>query len=259
MDGAAGDTGGAPPTALRFAGVQKRFASGTLAVESVDLRLTAGELVAVVGPSGCGKSTLLRLAAGLSRPSAGTVEVAPGDLGYVFQDPTLLPWRSVARNIGLPAELRRMPKQERLRRVAGAVDLVGLHGFEGHLPRMLSGGMRMRVSLARALLLDPDLCLFDEPFGALDELTRERLNDELLRLHAARRFTGLFVTHSVAEAVFLSTRVVLMSPRPGRIVLDLPVPFGYPRSRELRFDPEFTALTAEVSARLRDGERTHHP
>jgi len=257
MDG--GDTARTSTTALRFAGVGKRFASGTVAMTGVDLTLRPGELVAVVGPSGCGKSTLLRLAAGLSRPSEGIVEVAPGGLGYVFQDATLLPWRSVARNIGLPAELRRLPRPERERRVAEAVELVGLHGFERYLPRMLSGGMRMRVSLARALLLDPDLLLFDEPFGALDELTRERLNDELLRLHAARRFTGLFVTHSVAEAVFLSTRVVVMSARPGRIVLDLPVRFDRPRTRELRFTPEFTALTAHVSAHLRGDERRRIP
>jgi NitT/TauT family transport system ATP-binding protein len=255
MDGAAEVRPSATlPTALRFSGVAKRFATGTLAVTQVDLRLSTGEFVALVGPSGCGKSTLLRLAAGLSKPTAGTVELAAGRPGYVFQDPTLLAWRSVVRNIELPAELRGMPKPERRRRVAAAVDLVGLRGFERHLPRMLSGGMRMRVSLARALLLDPDLCLFDEPFGALDELTRERLNDELLRLYAARRFTGLFVTHSVAEAVFLSSRVVLMSPRPGRIVAEIPVPFGYPRHRGLRFTSEFTELAERVSARLRDSE-----
>jgi NitT/TauT family transport system ATP-binding protein len=255
MDGAAEVRSSASlPTAVRCSGVAKRFATGKLAVTGVDLRIGTGEFVAIVGPSGCGKSTLLRLAAGLSKPTAGTVELAAGRPGYVFQDPTLLAWRSVVRNIELPAELRGMPKQERRRRVAAAVDLVGLRGFERHLPRMLSGGMRMRVSLARALLLDPDLCLFDEPFGALDELTRERLNDELLRLYAARRFTALFVTHSVAEAVFLSSRVVLMSPRPGRIVADIPVPFGYPRHRGLRFTPEFTELTAQVSARLRAPE-----
>ena len=265
--------GGAParssvtlPTALRFSGVAKRFATGTLATTGIDLALRPGEFVAIVGPSGCGKSTLLRLAAGLSQPTAGRVEVARGGVGYVFQDPTLLPWRSVARNIELPAELQELSRRERRRRVSEAVELVGLRGFERHLPRMLSGGMRMRVSLARALLLDPDLLLFDEPFGALDELTRERLNDELLRLYTARRFTGLFVTHSVAEAVFLSSRVVLMSPRPGRIVADFPVPFDYPRPRGLRFTPEFTALTARVSARLRgpnDGDEpqngSHHP
>jgi NitT/TauT family transport system ATP-binding protein len=252
MDGAAADSSGTLPTALKFTGVVKRFATGTLAISGIDLTLRQGEFVAIVGPSGCGKSTLLRLAAGLSKPTAGTVEVTTGRPGYVFQDPVLLPWRSVARNIELPAELRELPKRERRQRVAAAIELVGLRGFERHLPRMLSGGMRMRVSLARALLLDPDLLLFDEPFGALDELTRERLNDELLRLYTARRFTGLFVTHSVAEAVFLSSRVVLMSPRPGRIVADFPVPFDYPRPRGLRFTTEFTALTAQVSARLRD-------
>jgi NitT/TauT family transport system ATP-binding protein len=241
--------------ALEFTGVAKRFSTGTLATTGIDLRIDRGEFVAVVGPSGCGKSTLLRMAAGLSRPTAGSVHVAPGGVGYVFQDATLLPWRSVARNVALPAELKHLPKADRQQRVAAVLDLVGLGGFERQLPRQLSGGMRMRVSLARALLLDPDLCLFDEPFGALDELTRERLNDELLRLYSTRRFTGVFVTHSVAEAVFLSSRVVLMSPRPGRIVADVPVPFGYPRRRDLRFTPEFTALTARVSAQLRgDGQ-----
>jgi NitT/TauT family transport system ATP-binding protein len=244
-----GPTGSA--AALEFTGVGKRFSTGTLATTGIDLRIERGEFVAVVGPSGCGKSTLLRMAAGLSRPTAGRVDVAPGGVGYVFQDATLLPWRSVNRNVALPAELKQLPKSERQRRVAAAVELVGLTGFERHLPRMLSGGMRMRVSLARALLLEPDLCLFDEPFGALDELTRERLNDELLRLYTTRRFTGVFVTHSVTEAVFLASRVVLMSPRPGRILADVPVPFGYPRHRDLRFTPEFTALTALVSARLR--------
>jgi NitT/TauT family transport system ATP-binding protein len=260
MDGAAEVRASATvPTALHFAGVAKRFATGTLAITGIDLTLHSGEFVAVVGPSGCGKSTLLRLAAGLSKPTAGAVHVAAGRPGYVFQDPTLLPWRSVARNIELPGELRELPTKERRQRVAAAIDLVGLRGFERHLPRMLSGGMRMRVSLARALLLNPDLCLFDEPFGALDELTRERLNDELLRLYTARRFTGLFVTHSVAEAVFLSSRVVLMSPRPGRIVADIPVPFDYPRSRGLRFTPEFTELVAQVSGRLREPQLGPEP
>jgi NitT/TauT family transport system ATP-binding protein len=251
----ASGTAAAPPTyAIRFEGVQKRFATGTLALADVDLRIERGEFVSVVGPSGCGKSTLLRLAAGLTEPTAGQVRVGSSEVGYVFQDPTLLPWRSVARNVELAAELKRLPKAERRRRAAAAIDLVGLRGFERHLPRMLSGGMRMRVSLARSLLLDPDLCLFDEPFGALDEMTRERLNDELLQLYTTRRFTGLFVTHSVAEAVFLSSRVVLMSARPGRVVADVPIPFGYPRPRDLRFTPEFADLAARVSHGLRDGE-----
>ena len=250
----AADSGLPPTFALSFEGVQKRFSTGTLALTGIDLRLERGEFVSVVGPSGCGKSTLLRLASGLSEPTAGRVRVGSGEVGYVFQDPTLLPWRSVARNVELAAELKRLPRAERRRRVAAAVDLVGLGGFERQLPRMLSGGMRMRVSLARSLLLDPDLCLFDEPFGALDELTRERLNDELLQLYTARRFTGLFVTHSVAEAVFLSTRVVLLSVRPGRVVADIPVPFDYPRPRDLRFTAEFADLAARVSRGLRAGE-----
>jgi len=243
------------PLALGFDRVEKRFADSTLALDGMDLRIQRGEFVAVVGPSGCGKSTLLRLASGLSKPTAGTVQVESDEVGYVFQDPTLLPWRSVARNVELAAELERLPKSERRGRAADAIKLVGLAGFERHLPRMLSGGMKMRVSLARSLVLDPDLCLFDEPFGALDELTRERLNAELLDLYATRRFTGLFVTHSVGEAVFLSTRVVLMSPRPGRVVADIPVPFDYPRSRELRFTPEFAELAARVSRTLREGEQ----
>lgn len=249
--------GTAPPSAvaLRFAGVGKRFATGTLALDDIDLELVAGEFVSVVGPSGCGKSTLLRLASGLSRPTSGEVRTGPGEVGYVFQDPTLLPWRTVARNVELAGELKGLSRADRRGRVAAALGQVGLAGFERHLPRMLSGGMRMRVSLARSLLLDPDLCLFDEPFGSLDELTRERLNDELLQLYTTRRFTGLFVTHSVAEAVFLSGRVVVMSPRPGRIVADVPVPFSYPRPRELRFTAEFAELAARVSAALREDER----
>jgi NitT/TauT family transport system ATP-binding protein len=237
---------------LTFDRVGKRFADGTVAVRDITLSVEAGEFVSVVGPSGCGKSTLLRLASGLSRPSAGTVQTGSAEIGYVFQDPNLLAWRTVAGNVELGAELKKLPSAERRRRVRDALELVGLRGVERQLPRMLSGGMRMRVSLARCLALDPDLCLFDEPFGALDELTRERLNDELLALHRARRFSGLFVTHSVAEAVYLSTRVVLMSPRPGRIVADIPVPFGPDRTRDLRFSPEFTDLVAQVSHGLRD-------
>jgi NitT/TauT family transport system ATP-binding protein len=248
--------GSVPSTrVLTFDRVGKRFADGTVAVRDVSLTVQAGEFVSVVGPSGCGKSTLLRLASGLSRPSAGHVQTGSAEIGYVFQDPNLLAWRTVAQNVELGAELKKLPTGERRRRVRDALELVGLEGVERQLPRMLSGGMRMRVSLARCLVLDPDLCLFDEPFGALDEFTRERLNDELLALHRARRFSGLFVTHSVAEAVFLSTRVVLMSPRPGRIVADIPVPFGPDRTRDLRFSPEFTELVAQVSHGLREGER----
>jgi NitT/TauT family transport system ATP-binding protein len=240
---------------LSFDGVGRTFPDGTEALHDVSMTVDAGEFVSVVGPSGCGKSTLLRLASGLDHETAGKTTVNGDRVGYVFQDPTLLPWRSVRRNVELLAELEKVPKAERAQRVAEAIDLVGLTGFEKHRPRALSGGMRMRVSLARSLVLQPDLFLFDEPFGALDEMTRERLNDELLALFADRRFAALFITHSVAEAVFLSTRVLVMSPRPGRIVGDVPIPFPYPRAPELRYSEEFGKVAGEVSDLLRDVPR----
>jgi NitT/TauT family transport system ATP-binding protein len=237
--------------ALRFSGVTKEFAGGTVALQDASLEVAPGEFVSVVGPSGCGKSTLLRIASGLDGITGGSVEVGTERLGYVFQDATLLPWRTVYQNAALFAELEKTDKADRSRRIADALELVGLTGFEKHLPHQLSGGMRMRASLARSLVLDPEVFLFDEPFGALDEITRERLNDELLRTHQARAFAALFVTHSVAEAVFLSTRVVVMSARPGRVTADIPVPFPYPRVPELRYTPEFGALCGEVSGQLR--------
>jgi NitT/TauT family transport system ATP-binding protein len=237
--------------ALRFSGVSKKFKDGTAALSDSHLAVAPGEFVSVVGPSGCGKTTLLRIASGLDRATGGTVDVGAKQVGYVFQDATLLPWRSVRDNVGLLAELDKMSRAERTRRIAEAIELVGLAGFEKHLPHELSGGMRMRTSLARSLVLDPDLFLFDEPFGALDEITRERLNDELLRMFALRGFAALFITHSVAEAVFLSTRVVVMSGRPGRVLADIPVPFDYPRPPELRYTPEFGALAGEISRHLR--------
>jgi NitT/TauT family transport system ATP-binding protein len=237
--------------ALRFSGVSKRFSDGTTALTGTDLAVSPGEFVSVVGPSGCGKSTLLRIASGLDHATGGTVEVGAKRLGYVFQDPTLLPWRSVRDNVGLLAELDKMSRAERTRRIAETIELVGLTGFEKHLPHELSGGMRMRASLARSLVLDPDVFLFDEPFGALDEITRERLNDELLRMFALRGFAALFITHSVAEAVFLSTRVAVLSGRPGRVMADMAVPFDYPRAPGLRYTPEFGALCGEVSGHLR--------
>jgi NitT/TauT family transport system ATP-binding protein len=240
--------------ALTFHQLGKRFPDGTRALTGVSLDVGRGEFVSVVGPSGCGKSTLLRIASGLSPRTSGEVEVKAEKVGYVFQDPTLLPWRSVRSNVELLAELEKMPRRERKQRVAEAIKLVGLSGFERHRPRALSGGMRMRVSLARSLVLEPDLFLFDEPFGSLDEITRERLNDELLLLFLARKFAALFVTHSVAEAVFLSTRVLVMSGRPGRIIGDFPVPFDYPRMPQLRFSDEFAHIAAEVSRCLRESE-----
>jgi NitT/TauT family transport system ATP-binding protein len=236
---------------LVFDGVSKRFADGTVALEAVSFSVRAGELVSVVGPSGCGKSTLLRITAGLERATAGEVRLAEGNLGYVFQDATLLPWRTVRSNVELLGELAGVPRAQRRAAAQAAIGLVGLEGFESKYPKALSGGMRMRTSLARALTLNPRVFLFDEPFGALDEITRERLNDELLELFVRERFAGLFVTHSIVEAVFLSTRVIVMSGRPGRIVGDFAVPFGYPRSPELRFHPAFAELSGAVSHALR--------
>ncbi|HEV2927607.1 MAG TPA: ABC transporter ATP-binding protein, partial [Propionibacteriaceae bacterium] len=220
----------------------KRFPDGTTALHGVELQVPAGEFVSVIGPSGCGKSTLLRIASNLTQATDGTMQVQTGKIGYVFQDPTLLPWRTVQGNVELVAELRGLAKGERRRRADAAIELVGLSEFADHRPRALSGGMRMRVSLARSLTLEPELFLFDEPFGALDEIARERLNDELLQLYLTQRFTALFVTHSVTEAVFMSTRVLVMSGRPGRFLGDFAVPFEYPRPPKLRFEERFARL-----------------
>jgi NitT/TauT family transport system ATP-binding protein len=237
---------------MALARISKRFPDGTEALAEIDLRVTPGQFVSVVGPSGCGKSTMLRIAAGLEQPTEGLVSVPTDHIGYVFQDPTLLPWRSVQANVELAGELRRLPKEERRRRADNAIKLVGLEEFARHRPRTLSGGMRMRVSLARSLTLQPELFLLDEPFGTLDEITRQRLNDELLGLFLSQRFAALFVTHSVTEAVYLSTHVVVLSARPGRVLGRFEVPFDYPRAPELRFDPEFTMVAARVSACLRE-------
>jgi NitT/TauT family transport system ATP-binding protein len=242
-------------TLLDFRAVDLVFPDGTAALEGVDLTVDRGEFVSIVGPSGCGKSTLLRIASGLESASGGATDVSTSRIGYVFQDATLLPWRSVQGNVELLAELNRASKVDRTAKAAAAIGLVGLDGFEKHLPKQLSGGMKMRVSLARSLTLDPELFLFDEPFGALDEITRERLNDELLRLFTEQRFAGLFVTHSVSEAVYLSTKVVVMSGRPGSIVARFDVPFPMPRDPDIRFTPEFAELVGDVSHALRKGHR----
>jgi NitT/TauT family transport system ATP-binding protein len=239
------------PAVLSFARVGKRFVDGTEALVEIDLSIARGEFVSVVGPSGCGKTTLLRLASGLTQATTGSVDLRTHRIGYVFQDPTLLPWRSVRSNVELFGELRHLPKAERRRRAEEAIQLVGLSDFVGHHPRTLSGGMRMRVSLARSLTLEPELLLLDEPFGTLDEITRERLNDDLLQLFVSQRFAALLVTHSVMEAVYLSARVVVLSVRPGQTLGEFDVPFDYPRSSELRFDSEFTRIASEVSACMR--------
>jgi NitT/TauT family transport system ATP-binding protein len=241
--------------ALAFRGTSLTFANGTRALDGIDLEIRPGEFVSLVGPSGCGKSTMLRLAAGFETATAGAVDVNTGHLGYVFQEATLLPWRTVARNVELPAELAGVPKAERREAARDAVERVGLGGFEKHRPSQLSGGMRMRASIARALTMKPELFLFDEPFGALDEITRQHLNSEVGNLFARDGFAGVFVTHSVPESVFMSTRVVVLTGRPGRIAADIPVPFDFPRDPELRYTPAFANLAAEVSAALRGAKQ----
>ncbi len=232
---------------LRFDGLSMVFPDGTHALEDISFTVAPGEFTTVVGPSGCGKSTLLRIASGLENGYSGLCDVNRDSIGYVFQDATLLPWRTVQRNVELNAELHGIDKHERRARAKQALELVNLVGHEDKYPKQLSGGMKMRCSLARSLVLNPGVFLFDEPFGALDEITREFLNDELLRLFALEQFAALFITHSIAEAVFLSTRVLVMSSRPGRIVGDYAVPFGAHRPHELRFEPEFAELCGRIS------------
>ena len=232
------------------AGINKYFPSGVQALRDLNLEISHGQFVSIVGPSGCGKSTFLRLVAGLDAPTSGELRVEGHDplgLAFVFQDATLLPWRSVAHNITLPLELRREDAAER---VAQTLELVGLTDFAAAYPAQLSGGMRMRVSIARALVTRPQILLLDEPFGALDEITRQRLNEELLRLWQEDHWTSLFVTHNVSEAVFLSQRVLVMSARPGRILADIPIPFPYPRSAYLRSAPEFIRIANGISRQL---------
>jgi len=238
---------------IAFRDAGKVFPDGTEAVRDVSFSLRRGEFLSVVGPSGCGKSTLLRMASGLGPHTSGAVERRAENVGFVFQDATLLPWRTVQKNVELLSELDGGSKQERRSVAAEAIRLVGLDGFENHYPKALSGGMRMRTSVARALTTKPPLFLLDEPFGALDEITRGTLNEELMRLFVSERFAAIFITHSISEAVYLSTRVLVMSQRPGRVVAAFDVPFGYPRSAELRFEPEFGRLSSEISQALRKG------
>ncbi len=223
-------------------------------LRSVDFSLAAGEFVSIVGPSGCGKTTLLRLVAGLAEPTAGQIS-ASGEhrTAFVFQQPNLLPWRDVTGNIRLPLELLGITAADQAARIETNLELIGLRRDDYHkYPRMLSGGMSMRVSLARALVTNPDCLLLDEPFGALDDMLRQRLNEDLLRIWQKQQWTALFVTHNVAEAVFLSQRILVMAARPGRVVDTICVPFPYPRQPALRGDPEFTRLTLQISQRLRE-------
>ena len=243
--------------------VTKQFGKdGVVALQDVDLEIRAGEFISLIGPSGCGKSTLLRVIGDLIQPTTGEVVVngksahqarADRDYGIVFQDSVLFDWRTVAKNIGLPLELAGWSRERRRQRVQEMLELVELTGFDDHHPWQLSGGMQQRVSIARALSFDPALLLMDEPFGALDEMTRERLNLELLRIWEASGSTVIFVTHSISEAVFLSTRVVVMSPRPGRITGIVDVDLPQPRTIRTREEPRFAELIREVRRTLRAG------
>ncbi|MFI1460894.1 ABC transporter ATP-binding protein [Nocardia carnea] len=244
-----------PEPALEFRNVSMVFENGTAALSDIDITVRAGEFVSLVGPSGCGKSTLLRLAAGFEQASSGSVDVGTGHLGYVFQEATLLPWRSVLSNVELPAELAGIPRGERRAAALDAIERVGLAGFEKHKPAQLSGGMRMRASIARALTLRPEVFLFDEPFGALDEITRQRLNEEVGGLFRRDAFAGVFVTHSVPEAVFMSTRVVVLTGRPGRVAADITVPLDFPREPGLRYTAEFAEIAGAVSDTLHTAEQ----
>lgn len=255
-DAMAGTGAVATDREISFTGIGKRYdgkgSGDVVALTDIDLELRRGEFVAVVGPSGCGKSTLLRLAAGLERATSGTVAVETDSVGFIFQEATLLPWRKVLRNVELSAELRGVDRATRRARATRALSAVGLADFATKLPGQLSGGMRMRVSLARALALEPRLMLLDEPFGALDEITRLSMQEELLRLYRDNAFTALFITHSVSEAVFLANRVVVMSARPGRVHEIIEIDLPYPRDRELRFESAFTDLVSRVSLSLKE-------
>ncbi len=249
------------PPIVQFRAVDKRFGDGPPVLAGIDFDVAAGEFVSLIGPSGCGKSTLLRLASALSPATSGEVRVdgttparAREHLAYVFQEPTLLPWLTAARNVELPLRLRGVPAAERQARARGLLALVRLGGAAAYYPRQLSGGMKMRVSIARALSREPRILLLDEPFGALDEITRNHLNEELLGWRAKAPFTALFVTHSVAEAVFLSSRILVMAANPGRIHAAVPVAFPYPRDAALREQPAYFAKVAEVSHLLHAAE-----
>jgi len=210
----------APPVTelVRFAGVTKTYSNGFTALSPIDLTIESGKVVSIVGPSGCGKTTLLRMAGGLSAPTTGELTIRSEQISYVFQDPTLMAWRSVLANTELVSRIRKVPRAECRHRAVEALRLVGLENVQKSLPRELSGGMKMRVSLARALASEPDLMLMDEPFAALDEFTRERMADELIRLWRERRFGVMFITHSIREAVKIAHEIVIMASGPGRIV-----------------------------------------
>ena len=241
--------------AVRLRGATKRYDNGVMALGPLDLEVRKGEFVSLLGPSGCGKSTALRLIAGLNAPTSGTVGVAGQaraghSIGFVFQEPTLMPWASVRENVRLPLKLAHAPAAEANARVDEALAKVGLADFDEAYPRELSGGMKMRVSLARALVTDPDILLMDEPFAALDEITRFRLNNDLLALWRDLRKTVIFVTHSVFESVYLSQRVIVMTPRPGRIDAEFRIDAAEPRGEDFRTSADYAGYCRRVSRAL---------
>jgi NitT/TauT family transport system ATP-binding protein len=243
--------GGQPLLILRDVG--KTFSNGVKALDNVDLTIREGDFLSLLGPSGCGKSTALRLIAGLSTPTTGLLDWRGSgfqdrsNIGFVFQEPTLLPWASVFDNVWLPLRLRGVSRAKAAPAIQEMIERVRLTGFENAMPRELSGGMKMRVSIARGLVTKPRLLLMDEPFAALDEITRFRLNDDLLDLWQDERFTVVFVTHSVFESVFLSNRVVVMAARPGRVFGEIAVDAAYPRDETFRTSPEYAALCRQAS------------
>jgi NitT/TauT family transport system ATP-binding protein len=255
----------APALVVDVRGVSLTFQTGdgeVQALSNVDLPIGAGDFVSFIGPSGCGKTTLLRVIADLEHPTAGTVLVngvsseqvrLQRHYGYIFQAPALYPWRTIERNVALPLEIMGFDAAERRKRVGKYLKLVNLSGFNRKFPWQLSGGMQQRASIARALSFDPALLLMDEPFGALDEIVRDHLNEQLLRLWDQTGKTVVFVTHSIPEAVFLSTRIVVMSPRPGRIIDIIPCDFPRDRTLEIRETPEFIKIAQRVRAGLRAG------
>jgi NitT/TauT family transport system ATP-binding protein len=255
--------------AVEFRSVEKRYGQGPVILDAFSLTAAPGDFIALIGPSGCGKSTLLKLIAGLSPVTQGelifstssaqtqlaaTASSNRDELAYVFQEPTLLPWLTVAQNVALPLDLRATPATERNELVQAALALVGLTPRTDYYPRQLSGGQKMRVSIARALVRSPQILLLDEPFGALDEMTRDHLNEELLAIRERQSWTAFFVTHSVAEAVFLANRIIIMSANPGRLHREIRVDLPYPRTPATRRDPAYHRLVDEVSQLLRSIE-----
>lgn len=243
---------------VTLSSVGKAYGGNPPVLQQIDLTIAKGEFVSLIGPSGCGKSTLLKLISGLTNATSGSILVdgmtpvnARETISYIFQDATLLPWRTVTSNVGLGLELEHVSRETRKEKVQSLLDLVGLTHVARAYPRQLSGGMKMRVSVARALATKPRLLLMDEPFGALDEMTRDRLNEELLRLKAEQNWTAVFVTHSVAEAVFLSTRVIVLAPSPGRIAQEIAINLPSPRTGATRESAQFESLVTQVSRTLR--------